>query len=190
MEYLFEHKDKVRDYECDLQGIVNNANFKFNGVNGSSLTGSMRDIADEVVAQAKRIADAQKKAGAKVDITKSQFIESLDENALETIYSIQYPKRKASGGFVNSGELFIAREAGPEMVGTIGGNTAVANNDQIVSGIASGVASANSEQNALLRQQNEYLRKLLDKQLVVQPSVAFARVSQMSEQMYNRSTGG
>ncbi|MBQ0073759.1 MAG: acyl-CoA thioesterase [Prevotella sp.] len=28
MEYLFEHKDKVRDYECDLQGIVNNANYQ------------------------------------------------------------------------------------------------------------------------------------------------------------------
>jgi hypothetical protein len=150
----------------------------------------MREIADEVVAQAKRIADAQKKAGAKVDLTRNEFKESLDKDALDAIYTIQKPKHKASGGFVNSGELFIAREAGPEMVGTIGGNTAVANNDQIVSGIASGVASANSEQNALLRQQNEYLRKLLDKQLVVQPSVAFARVSQMSEQMYNRSTGG
>lgn len=27
-EYIFEHKDKVRDYECDLQGIVNNANYQ------------------------------------------------------------------------------------------------------------------------------------------------------------------
>lgn len=28
MEWLFEHKMKVRDYECDLQGIVNNANYQ------------------------------------------------------------------------------------------------------------------------------------------------------------------
>lgn len=28
MEYIYEHKDKVRDYECDLQGIVNNANYQ------------------------------------------------------------------------------------------------------------------------------------------------------------------
>ena len=27
-DYIFEHKDKVRDYECDLQGIVNNANYQ------------------------------------------------------------------------------------------------------------------------------------------------------------------
>ena len=43
----------------------------------------------------------------------------------------------ANGGFVNQGELFIARESGAEMVGQIGGHTAVANNGQIVEGIAS-----------------------------------------------------
>jgi hypothetical protein len=35
--------------------------------------------------------------------------------------------------------MFIARESGPEMVGSIGGRTAVANNDQIVTGIAQAV---------------------------------------------------
>jgi len=48
----------------------------------------------------------------------------------------------ASGGIFNEGEMFIAREAGPEMVGTIGGRTAVANNDQIVEGIRQGVYEA------------------------------------------------
>ena len=28
MKYVFELKMKVRDYECDLQGIVNNANYQ------------------------------------------------------------------------------------------------------------------------------------------------------------------
>lgn len=58
----------------------------------------------------------------------------------------------ASGGAFNTGQMFIAREAGPELVGSIGGHTAVMNNDQIVSSVAAGVASANSTQNALLRQ--------------------------------------
>ena len=48
----------------------------------------------------------------------------------------------ASGGFPKVGQLFIAREAGAEMVGSIGGRTAVANNDQIVEGIYQGVLAA------------------------------------------------
>nr|DAH66249.1 MAG TPA: minor tail protein [Caudoviricetes sp.] len=49
----------------------------------------------------------------------------------------------AIGGFPDHGEMFIAREQGPELVGRIGNRTAVANNDQIVEGVAAGVTSAN-----------------------------------------------
>lgn len=51
----------------------------------------------------------------------------------------------ANGGFVDEGQLFIAREAGAEMVGSIGRRTAVANNDQIVEGITYGVREANDD---------------------------------------------
>ena len=65
---------------------------------------------------------------------------------LETgIMGIQYPKFDgwfASGGFPSTGSLFIANEAGPEMVGSMGSRTAVANNDQIVAGISQGVYEA------------------------------------------------
>lgn len=52
--------------------------------------------------------------------------------------------RYAAGGTPMSGEIFIAREAGPEMVGTLNGSTAVVNNDQIVNSIADGVFRAAS----------------------------------------------
>lgn len=61
------------------------------------------------------------------------------------IMGIQYPRFDgwwAQGGFPDSGSLFIARENGPEMVGSMGGRTAVANNDQIVAGISQGVYEA------------------------------------------------
>ena len=51
-------------------------------------------------------------------------------------------KAYAAGGFPADGEMFIAREAGPEMVGTIGNKTAVANNDQIVESVSRGVYQA------------------------------------------------
>lgn len=60
-------------------------------------------------------------------------------------FTIKYPKgfsTYAMGGFPNMGEMFIAREAGPEMVGRIGNRTTVANNDQIVQAVSEGVYSA------------------------------------------------
>lgn len=69
----------------------------------------------------------------------------------------------AKGGFPDEGELYIARENGSEMIGRMGNKNVVANNQQIIDGIARGVASANSQQNALLREQNELLRALLEK---------------------------
>lgn len=38
--------------------------------------------------------------------------------------------------------MFVAREAGPELVGKIGSHTAVMNNDQIVGSVANGVYNA------------------------------------------------
>ena len=48
----------------------------------------------------------------------------------------------ATGGFPEVGEMFIAREAGPELVGSIGNRTAVVNNQQIVESVSRGVAEA------------------------------------------------
>lgn len=56
---------------------------------------------------------------------------------------VQIPKLNvtwyAGGGYPSVGELFVAREAGPEMVGTIGGRSAVVNNEQIIASLEGGV---------------------------------------------------
>lgn len=57
---------------------------------------------------------------------------------------IKAQKKKALGGVVPMGDLFIANERGAEMVGSIGGNTAVANNDQITEAIATAAYNAMS----------------------------------------------
>ena len=89
----------------------------------------------------------------------------------------------ADGGFPDDGQLFLARESGPEFVGSMGSHTAVANNDQIVEGIREGVESAMAKQNELLRQQNELLKALLEKESTSEISVssisqAISRVNQ------------
>lgn len=48
----------------------------------------------------------------------------------------------ASGGMPSTGQMFIARERGPELVGTIGGHSAVVNNGQIVASIEAAVERA------------------------------------------------
>jgi 2-keto-3-deoxy-L-rhamnonate aldolase RhmA len=47
-----------------------------------------------------------------------------------------------NGGFPEQGQLFVAREAGAEMVGSIGNKAAVVNNDQIIEGVSQGVYEA------------------------------------------------
>lgn len=89
----------------------------------------------------------------------------------------------ADGGFPDDGQLFLAGESGPEFVGSMGNHTAVANNDQIVEGIREGVESAMAKQNELLRQQNELLKALLEKESTSEISVssisqAISRVNQ------------
>lgn len=48
----------------------------------------------------------------------------------------------AQGGFPDMGQMFVAREAGPELVGNIGNKNAVVNNMQIIEGIKQGVSEA------------------------------------------------
>ena len=69
--------------------------------------------------------------------------------------------RLEKGGLVNAGQLFIANEAGPELVGQYGNKSAVMNNEQIVRSVSDGVYAANAEQTALIREQNNLLREMV-----------------------------
>lgn len=107
-------------------------------------------------------------------------------------FNISTIPRLAEGGFVDSGQLFMARENGlTEMVGAIGNKAAVANNDQIVDGVAGGVERANAEQNALLREQNRLLRALLEKESgpVFTPNAEAGRWAARSIGMYDTARG-
>lgn len=93
----------------------------------------------------------------------------------------------ASGGFPGSGQLFIGNENGIEMMGRMGNKNVVANNEQIVDGISKGVASANSEQNALLRQQNALLQGILEKETGISSDDLFRSVQRSANSYYQRT---
>ena len=70
-------------------------------------------------------------------------LKSINERAAQMeADDSMYLQGFASGGYPQTGELFLAQEQGPEMVGRIGNRTAVANNDQIVEAVSMGVANA------------------------------------------------
>ena len=71
----------------------------------------------------------------------------------------------ADGGFPMNGEVYVANENGfgSEYIGSIGNRHVVANNNQIVEGVSSGVERANDETNALLRTVIEYQKLILKK---------------------------
>lgn len=127
--------------------------------------------------------------------TGMDILESLGSAKYETKWnsdgSVDIAPCLASGGMPQAGQLFLARESGPELVGRIGSRNTVANNDQIVRGIAGGVESANERQNQLLREQNSLLRALLEKDATVRitPSAALGRVNAQSAALYGQITG-
>lgn len=98
----------------------------------------------------------------------------------------------ATGGFPAQGQMFIARESGPEMVGRIGGRTAVANNDQIVDGVAKGVymavSSAGGMNEDMLYRAFKRALKETDLTAVVDSDRAF-KIMQKKAEEYRGRTG-
>ena len=116
---LKEVSDEILDYESILSGA-----------------------AGETKTAASKMADSFREAKEEVN-NLSSALGKLGSFGGKVSFNTTTVSKFASGGFPTTGQLFIAREAGPELVGRMGNRTAVANNDQIVAGIAAGVSNAN-----------------------------------------------
>lgn len=104
--------------------------------------------------------------------------------------SMYFVEPYATGGFP-TGDIFVANEAGPELVGTINGKTAVSSNQEIT-GIADAVYNTGEEEATLLREQNQLLRQLLAKNtnISLAPNVAAGRWVAQASNAYRKATGG
>lgn len=99
---------------------------------------------------------------------------------------------RASGGFIKSGDLIMANENGNiEMMGRMGTQPVVANNQQIVNGISSGVAQANTGVESRLGAIETLLTRLLQKEIVAKavPGSSWGAHNQRSEAAYDKVTG-
>jgi hypothetical protein len=113
--------------------------------------GSVRDFINEII-----------------DMINTNIIAKLRADIPGTNITFGVPylnkiKGYKDGGFPNTGELFYANEAGPEIIGRMGNRTAVANKDQITDGITNAMLIATAEETQLLREQNEILRSIARK---------------------------
>ena len=183
-ESLAEFLNKAEDCTCKVRGFfrgvntvidesftvlsrVNSALSVYNG-----LAKAMPAIKAAKLGITNALAAAKGKKGltskvAALGITKMKVAKTMGLAAIPIAAGLAVASsamsRFATGGFPAQGQMFIAREAGPELVGQIGGRTAVVNNNQIVESVSAGVYSANMEQNDLLREQNRLLNALLQK---------------------------
>ena len=96
-------------------------------------------------------------------LTQTTLTVKIANGSYNQTAKLQFAQAYAEGGFVPAGNLFLANEAGPELVGTMGGRTAVANNDQITQGIYSAVRDAMAGNTATLQEQNGILREIAEK---------------------------
>lgn len=114
----------------------------------SDSASEMKKSLDETVDDAHRSAKNIAGAFSGIHIPVPHFSVSTTQATVGS-FSFPMPKLKvdwyATGGFPNAGELFMANEKGPEMVGKMGHRNVVANNKQITDGIKAAVVDGMME---------------------------------------------
>lgn len=149
-------KDKSATYKAKSSGpwstIAKNAKDTYNNVKNKTATfkavaSGAWDKISKVLNQAKKWM-VNKVISWKIKIPHIKLPHLIVGETTKTYFGKKWKiptlnvKYYAKGGFPQKGQMFIANEAGPEMIGTMGGRTTVANNNQITAGIASAVYPA------------------------------------------------
>ena len=153
---LSNDKDKIpkgykilNNYTADL--VKNKDSIKTKDKKLENYTGEITKTKDEIKPANKTLTGFTAKITSFLNGIKNRFLDvtarmiGKADGGVFSGGSWKPIKKYAVGGLPNMGQMFVAREAGPELVGTLGGHTAVMNNDQIVSSVSAGVAQAVKE---------------------------------------------
>lgn len=113
-----------------------------------------------------------------------------DGSSVNLIQTVSLPKLTgyATGGFPQKSDLFYANENGiPELVGTMGGKTAVASGTEIT-GISDAIYSTSQNETGLLRTAVSLLEVIAEKEYGISSDTLFKSV-QRSAKTYSQRTG-
>lgn len=114
--------------------------------NGYLATDALKELLNQMLDQlqsfANRFAEAMNETFERFERSAESFHGDDDGSVSFSRMSAPTIEKFANGGFPDHGQMFIARETGPELVGRIGNRTAVANNEQIVNSIYDAVYNA------------------------------------------------
>ena len=159
----FTSSDKGKEMGELFKTIKSKANFTTSD-NGGSLANKYRKIT--AIGDMRSAQDHVKYDDRKIDNVRAKVTKIINNAVMDTVARVTSIWKKAdggvykngkwspiqayaNGGLPNQGQLFVAREAGPELVGRMpGGGTAVMNNSQIVSSVSDGVYRAVRAANA------------------------------------------
>lgn len=142
--------------------------------------------------------DAMTKYTADSVATIQRYLDALNTlTSAASFFGIPIPsfpniEQRASGGPVRSGDLVMANENGNfEMMGRMGNQPVVANNQQIVQGISNGVAQANGDVVGELRTLTGLMQRMLQKEFVAKavPGSGWARMNDTSNAAYSNISG-
>lgn len=125
--------DNTKTLAEQILEATKSAEETLNGINGSTHDITVRINADTTIAESKVLTFFDK---------IKRWSKTIGEIFGGGSGLFNTPNQYASGGFPEEGQMFIANEKGPEMVGNIGSSTAVVNNQQIVDSVSIGVANA------------------------------------------------
>jgi hypothetical protein len=118
---------------------------------------------------------------------------SLNFDGMNSNMTVTLPQitTASTGGFVKSGDLVMANENGQfEMMGRMGNQPVIANNQQIVEGISMGISNANSEMASEIRGLRSDMQKLVNRPVIVKYNEAeVGRSAVRGMNAYSRVTG-
>ena len=150
----------------------------------SSNTGNTATNTKSIADAAKNAESYTKSIKEKVDKIKGKIV---DNAGTSSPMNVKDPKnitaiKAAGGGTFTTGSVFLAGEAGAEIVSSNGGTTSVHNRDQI----AESVAVGNEESNALLRQLVSVGNALLAKDTTVVTPITTGEITSAMDRQNRR----